>query len=84
MACRIIRRSPLLKEVEPLSNDLAKLGALGLEALDYQESGKRPPDSWVKEAAAFLAKAKQSRAEVTIAVVGSIANLVGQVASRRR
>ncbi|MDQ6699992.1 MAG: family 20 glycosylhydrolase [Acidobacteriota bacterium] len=73
----IIRRSPLLKEVEPLSSDLAKLGALGLEALAYSESGKRPPDSWIREAGAFLGTAKQPRAEVSIAVVAPIAKLVG-------
>ena len=79
-----IHRSPLLQEVEPLSNDLAKLGALGLEALDYRESGKPPPDSWVKNATAFLDTAKQPRAEVSIAVVAPIEKLVGQVANLRR
>ena len=79
-----IRRSPLLNEVDPLSQDLANLAALGLKALDYRESGKRPPDSWVKDASAFLGRAKQPRAEVSIAVVPPIEKLVTATQKQRR
>ncbi len=81
---RTIQRSDLLKEVEPLSNDLARLGALGLEALKYWESGKRPPDSWLREAAGFLRSAKEPRAEVSIVVVAPIEKLVAAAQKQRR
>jgi hexosaminidase len=50
----LIRRSALLAEVEPVSESLAKMAALGLEALDYRQQGKRPPAEWVKSNLALL------------------------------
>jgi hypothetical protein len=66
----------LLKEVAPLSQDLAALGAAGLEALNYLQSSKRPADSWLAEQHALLERAQQPRAELLIMVVAPIRKLV--------
>ena len=71
-----LERSFLLNEVAPLSQDLAALGAAGLEALDYLQSGGRPPDAWLKEQRALLERAQQPRAELLIMVVPPIRKLV--------
>lgn len=71
-----LERSFLLREVAPLSEDLAALGAAGLEALDYLQSGKRPSDAWLKQQRALLERAQQPRAELLIMVVPPIRKLV--------
>ncbi|MGI8990274.1 MAG: family 20 glycosylhydrolase [Bryobacteraceae bacterium] len=71
-----IRGSELLREVEPLSRDISRLGAIGLQALDYRERGKRPPQAWLKEQNAFLQAAKKPRAEVVVAIVEPIERLI--------
>ncbi|MBI4874032.1 MAG: family 20 glycosylhydrolase [Acidobacteria bacterium] len=49
-----LERSALAAELAPVSEGLSKMAALGLEALDYREQGKRPPADWVKNSLALL------------------------------
>jgi hexosaminidase len=72
----VLERSFLLQEAEPLSKDLAAVGAAGLEALDYLESGKHPPEPWAKERLVFLDQAKQQRAHLLLMVVAPVRQLV--------
>ena len=71
-----IEESFLLREIEPVARDLSALGAAGLEALDYLERGIRPPESWIQDKQALLARAAKPRAEVSIAVVPALRQLI--------
>ncbi len=71
-----LRKSFLLAEDMPLSKDLNRLGAIGLEALDFIERGQHPPAAWLSEQKTFLEQAKKLHAEVRIAVVPSIEKLI--------
>ena len=71
-----LANSYLLQEAVPLSQDLSKLGTIGLQALDYIESGRKPAKAWLDEQHAFLENAKKPRAELLIMIVPSIEKLV--------
>ena len=71
-----LERNPLLLELVPLSADLSALGAAGLRALDAIETGRSLPSAWVASQRAFLNKARQPRAELTLQIVPGIAKLI--------
>jgi hexosaminidase len=66
----------LLKEVEPVSADVAALGTAGLEALDYVARSRRPAETWVQQANALLERVSKPRAEVVIAIVPPVRKLI--------
>jgi len=71
-----LENSALLKEVEPLSQDLAMLGTVGLQALDYLEAGKRVPDDWRAQQLALIEQAKKPRAALLLMVAAPVQKLV--------
>ncbi|HYL73102.1 MAG TPA: family 20 glycosylhydrolase [Bryobacteraceae bacterium] len=77
----ILEKSALLAEDVPVSRDLSQLGSVGLQALDFIERKKRPPEAWVEEQRKYLDGAKKLRLELLIAIVPSIQKLVEQAAA---
>jgi hexosaminidase len=71
----------LLADVTPVSENLSRVGALGLQALEYLGSGKPAPPSWVTEQRAFLNSAEQTTAEVVLAAVRPVRVLVDAAAT---
>jgi hexosaminidase len=57
----------LLREGIPLSEDLSRLGAAGLQALEYVESGTKAPADWLRGNEELLQRAEHPRAEVVLA-----------------
>ena len=78
----LLQTTFLLQEDAPVSKNLSRLGAIGLQALDYLERGQRPPDAWLSEQRAFLADAKKLQAEVFLAIAPSIEKLVNAAAGQ--
>ncbi|MBZ5607089.1 MAG: family 20 glycosylhydrolase [Acidobacteriia bacterium] len=72
----ILEASFLLKEDIPLSQDLGRLGSIGLEALDYLDRGQRPPAAWLAEQRKFLENAQKLRFELRLAVAPPVQKLV--------
>lgn len=68
--------SALLKELAPVSQSLASLGAAGLEALDYLDKGQRAPDAWKTQTLAMIDQAAKPQADVFIAVAPAVQTLV--------
>ena len=62
-------RYSLLRELIPISQDLAVLGSIGLKALDCLEAGHPAPDGWIVAQRQLLEKIEQPKAEVSIAAV---------------
>ena len=62
--------------VEPASQSLNHLGAIGLQALDYLDRKERPSEAWLAEQRAFLETLKKPQNEVRFAIVPSIEKLV--------
>jgi hexosaminidase len=72
----MMQGSALLQEDIPLAKDVAALSAVGLQALDYINSGKPAPDSWVTEQKALIDRARKPRAELLIMIAPAIQTLV--------
>ncbi len=72
----IIDRSPVLKEIETLSADLASIAALGTEALNILEAGKTASPEWVEGKRKILEAARKPRGQVELMVINAIDALV--------
>jgi hypothetical protein len=57
------------------SRDLASISKLGLEAMNYLDSGKQAPVSWREKAAKALVRSQIPQAEMEIAVIQPIRKL---------
>jgi hexosaminidase len=68
-----------ITELQSLSKNLSTLGAIGLQALDYLESGKPAPRSWVLEKKQLLEKMEKPNAEVRLAAVRTVRSLLGSL-----
>ncbi len=75
-----LENSFLLVEDVPLSEDLSRLGAIGLEALNDIERHEHPTAAWLAEQRTFLEKAGKLHQELLIAIVPSIQKLVDRAA----
>lgn len=73
---KLINASPILKEIEPISESLSRISALGLEALAMKNSGKKPDDEWFTSAKQTLEKAKKPCAELELLVVEPVEKLI--------
>ena len=75
---RLMDRSPILHEAEPVAASLSQIGQAGLEAMSYIDSAESPPAGWAEAKIAMLvAAAKPTSAGVEIAVIPAIKNLIG-------
>jgi len=77
-----LEKSSLLTEDIPVSDDLSRLGAIGIEALDDLDRGQRPPEAWLTEQRAFLAGLAKPQFELRLAIVPSIRKLVDLAAAQ--
>src|SRR6202022_223796 len=64
----LLEQSFLLHEVTPLSENLAALGAAGLQALDYLDKSQPSPESWKTQQRALVDQAKARNADVLLMV----------------
>jgi hexosaminidase len=72
----LLDSSSLLKELAPISQNLASLGAAGLQALDYLDKGERAPDAWKTQTLAMIDQASRPLADLFIAVAPAVQTLV--------
>ena len=66
-----------IAEWSGLSKDLSTLGAIGLQALEYAESGKAAPREWIAEQKQLLDRMEKPSAEVRLAAVRTVRSLLG-------
>jgi len=71
-----IKSSPILKEIEPASEKLATVSKIGLETMDYIESGKTASTLWVSDKMAVLEAAKKPVAELELMIIPAVEKLV--------
>jgi hexosaminidase len=72
----LLDNSALLKELAPVSQNLASLGVAGLQALDYLDKGERAPDAWKTQTLAMIDQAMKPQADLLIAVAPAVQVLV--------
>ena len=72
----VIERSPALKEIKPLAQNLTQLGETGLQALSYLKSGVVPPRDWRETSVAKLEEAAKPHSALEFVVVSGVKELV--------
>ncbi len=72
----LLQQSALLQENVPVSQNLAMLGAAGLQALDYLDKGQSEPDLWKAQQMAVIEQAKKPVAGLLLMVVAPVQQLV--------
>lgn len=77
----LIKLSPILREIEPLSSNLAELSNVGLEAIHMIEKGIKPDIKWIDKANSIIEMSKKPYAQVELKVVEPIEKLVKTVKS---
>src|SRR5947209_14058459 len=58
----LIAQSPVLRDAEPLAQDMSDLGTVGLEALSYLSAGAAPPNGWREARLAMIEQAAKPKA----------------------
>jgi hexosaminidase len=80
----LLQKSFLLKEVVPLSRNLALCATTGLQALDYLTEGQRPTEAWTSQQLAMLQQAmKPGRPQLLLMVAAPVESLVRATAGRQ-
>jgi hexosaminidase len=72
----MLQQSALVQEAIPISQNLAMLGAAGLQALDYLDKGQPEPDLWKSQQMAVIEQAKKPVAGLLLMVVAPVQQLV--------
>jgi len=72
----LLEQSYLLQEDVPISQNLAMLGAAGLQALEYLERGQPEPDLWKTQQMAVIDQAKKPIAGLLLVVTAPVQQLV--------
>ena len=72
----LLQNSFLLKEVAPVSQNLASLAAAGLQALDYIDAHKAAPSEWKVQQVAMIQQAAKPAAALVLAVAPAVQRLV--------
>jgi hexosaminidase len=73
---KIIKKSPVLKEIESASQDLSDIAVIGLESIDYILNDQKQNQDWLNSQMAIIEKAKVPRGQAEIMVVDAIEKLV--------
>jgi hexosaminidase len=76
----LLEKSELLREDIPVSENLSRLGAIGLQALDYLDRGDHSTETWLAQQRAFLETLKKPQAELRLAIVPAIEKLLAATA----
>jgi hexosaminidase len=77
----LLRSSALLQEDVQLADEVSAVASAGLEALDYLESKRQPTPDWIERRRALLEDAAKPRAELLIAIVPDVKQLVDAAAA---
>jgi hexosaminidase len=78
----LAQHSFLLQEVEPMSGDLAKLAAAGLQAMDYLEAGENAPAEWRSSSLSLAQEALKPKAQVLLMVALPLQKLIDATGDR--
>jgi len=76
----VIDRSPALKEIKPLAQNLTQLGETGLQAISYLKLNMPPPKEWRETSIAKLDEASKPYGALEFVVVSGVKQLVNSAA----
>jgi len=73
---RTIKRSPVLKEIETLSQDLSASASIGFDSFKYLENDQRADSTWIANSLEILERAKAPRGQTELMIISAIEKLV--------
>ncbi len=76
---KLINASPILKEIEPLSANLANISETGLEAISLILSSKKADENWLTKNSSILEEAKNPYGQTEIMITSAIEKLINAV-----
>ncbi|MFC1553975.1 beta-N-acetylhexosaminidase [candidate division KSB1 bacterium] len=76
---RIIKTSPVLREIETLSEDLTAVSLIGLESLEMLQKGSAADSKWLEESVKTLEQAKRQRGQTELMILPAIEKLVNSI-----
>ncbi len=79
---KIIDRSPILREIRPISRNLSAIASIGIDALNYITHSTKASPNWVKANLAKIGTDSAPCAEVELMVVSPIESLVRYAGER--
>jgi hexosaminidase len=71
-----IKKSPVLKEIEPLSQDLSALANIGLESFQYLQNEHKADSTWVENSLEVIRKSRAPRGQTELMIIPAIEKLV--------
>jgi hexosaminidase len=71
--------SPVIREIDSLSQNLAELSELGLETISMIEENKNPGTDWFNKANAIINKAKKPYGQCEIMIVSAVEKLAAKL-----
>ena len=74
----LIRRSPMLAEIESLSENLSEVAEFGLRALDFRASGRPLEKEWTDQVLLRIDSMAEPMAEVELIILDAIRKLASQ------
>lgn len=80
----MIDRSPALKEIKPLAQNLSQLGTTGQEAITYLKLGMPPPREWRDASLAKIDVAAKPYGALEFVVISGVKQLVNAAADTDR
>ena len=80
----LIDRSPALKEIKPLAQNLTQLGETGLEAISYLKFGTPPPREWRETSLAKVDEAAKPYGALEFVVIAGMKQLVNAAAEMKK
>jgi hypothetical protein len=78
----LIESNPALREIGPVADAVARVGALGLEAIDSLQSGRPASQDWIAKRKSELNRCAQPRAELVIAAARPVGLLLEAIELR--
>ncbi len=72
----LVKKSPVLNEAVILSENLSNISAIGIEAVQFIKSKKKPSSNWKSKAAVALEKSKEQGGRCDLQVISAIKQLV--------
>ena len=79
----LIRKSPILKEIEPLSKNLSAIASIGLDALNCIANKTKVSSGWVNTRLFEIEKSAEPGGEVKLMIVSPIERLVNRAGEKR-
>jgi hexosaminidase len=72
----LLQNSFMLKELSPVSQNLASLAASGLQALDFIDKSQAVPDSWHRQQLVIIQQSEKPTADLILAAAPAVQKLV--------